>query len=132
MADTNRKVVLIVEDEDLVARMYQAGLAHSSFQVQIARDGEDALLSMEQNIPDLVLLDIMMPKVNGMEVLDRMKADPKLKAIPVIMMSNLSGGQDKELAMSKGATDYWVKRDIQPREIEKRVTEILAKAVPVK
>lgn len=126
MADT-KKTVLIVEDEDIVARMYQAGLAHSSFQVTLARDGEEALTVMKAKKPDLVLLDIMMPKLNGIQVLERMKEDSELKSIPVIMMSNLSSPEDKAQALSKGASDYWVKRDVQPREIEKRVMEIFSK-----
>jgi DNA-binding response OmpR family regulator len=129
MADTstNKKTVLIVEDEDIVARMYQAGLANSSFAIQIARNGAEALEVMKKVKPAIVLLDIMMPKMNGIQVLETMKADPSLKDIHVIMMSNLSSDSDKKMAMDKGANDYWVKRDVQPRELEKRVVEILAK-----
>lgn len=125
MSET-KKMVLIVEDEDLVARMYQAGLAkNEKLDVQIARDGEEALILMEGIVPDLVILDIMMPKVNGMEVLERMKEDERLKNVPVVMLSNLSGEHDEELATQKGASDYWVKKDIPPREMESRIVKML-------
>lgn len=127
MADTPKKTVLIVEDEEIVARMYQAGFANSAFTVAIARDGVEALAMMRKDKPAIVLLDIMMPKMNGIDVLDTMKADASLKDIHVIMMSNLSSDADRKMAIDKGADDYWVKRDTQPRELEKRVNEILAK-----
>lgn len=119
-----KKLLLIVEDEEIVARVYQAGLAKSSFEVQIARDGVEALEMMKKNIPNLVLLDFMMPRMNGIQVLEAMQKDSKLKGVKVIMMSNLSGAEDMELAKSKGAKDYWIKRDIQPNELERRVNEI--------
>lgn len=127
MVNQTQGSVLIVEDEEIVARMYKAGLSQSSFQVVLASNGEEALQKIGEQIPDLVISDIMMPKMNGLELLKRIKADAKLKNLPVIIMSNLSTPEDIEMAKSLGAADYWVKRDIQPRELERRVMEILGK-----
>lgn len=123
----SKKIVLIVEDEDIVAKMYQGGLKNTTFEVQLARDGEEALTMMKANKPAVVLLDIMMPKLNGIQTLEAIKADAKLKDVHVIMMSNLSSEEDKKQAIDKGAADYWVKRDVQPVELVKRVSEILTK-----
>ena len=77
--------------------------------------------------PDLVLLDIMMPEPNGMEVLEKILADPKTKDIPVVMLTNLSGVHDAKLALSKGAVDYWVKKDAEPKKLGSKIREILEK-----
>jgi len=76
--------------------------------------------------PTLILLDIMMPKMNGIEVLEKLKADPETKVIPVVMLTNLAGQQDAELALSKGAVKYIVKSEYEPKQVADMVKEILA------
>lgn len=127
--DRQAKVVLVVEDEDLVAQLYERTLKDEKIAVQVARDGEEALTMLKQGgKPDLVVLDIMMPKINGMRVLEEIKADEKTKDVKVIVLSNLSGELDMKLAVEKGALDYWVKSDVPPKEMLKRVKKILGLA----
>lgn len=121
----NQPVVLIVEDEDLVARMYQTNMQHAGFNVQIARDGEEGLEMVRKLKPGVVITDIMMPRMNGVQLLDEIKADQALAKTPVVILSNLSGEYDKELAMGKGAVGYWVKKDLPPKQMEAEVKKIL-------
>jgi len=76
--------------------------------------------------PDLMLLDIMMPKMNGLEALDKLKADPETKSIPVVMLTNLAGQQDAEMALQKGAIKYLIKSDYEPKQVSDMVKEILS------
>jgi len=121
-----QKKVLIVEDEPLVARMYQKSLEASGYTAILAMGGEDGLEKIENEKPDLVLLDIMMPEPNGIEVLKKLKSNESTKKIPVVMMSNLSGKHDAELALSKGALDYWVKKDSDVSKIGNMIGEVIA------
>jgi len=117
--------VLIVEDEDLVARMYDKALKFEGFDVTIALGGQDGLEKVKTIKPDLVLLDIMMPEPDGMEVLEKIKTDDEVKDIPVVMLTNLSGKHDAVLAAERGAADYWVKSDINIKDLGKMITDII-------
>ena len=117
--------ILIVEDDPLVSRMYQKVLGFEKLEVISASDGREGLDLAREHHPDLILLDIMMPKMNGMEVLDRLKKDPELKSIPVIMLTNLSGTQDAEIALEKGAVAYLVKSQYRPREVATKAKEVM-------
>lgn len=117
--------VLIVEDDPLISRMYQRVFGFEGFEVEMARDGEQGLEKMKDSKPDLVLLDVMMPKVTGIEVLEEMKATKSLKSIPVIVLTNLSGMKDAETAIEMGAVKFIVKSDNKPTEVVKQVREIL-------
>lgn len=119
---------MIIEDEPLVARMYQKTLSNEGFKVTTAIGGQEGLARVKNDKPDFVLLDIMMPEPNGMQVLEKLKSDPDTKDIPIVMLTNLSGKHDAELALKKGADDYWVKKDIRPKGIEVKIKEILAKS----
>src|SRR3972149_4319618 len=82
--------VLIVEDEDIIARMYQEALKFDGFDVTVALGGLDGLTKVKSEKPDVVLLDIMMPEPDGIEVLEKIKADPDIAGIPVVMLTNLN------------------------------------------
>jgi CheY-like chemotaxis protein len=118
--------LLIIEDDPLMSRMYQKIFTFEGYEVDVASNGEEGLVKIKSNRPNLVLLDIMMPKMNGLEVLDRIKADPEIKAIPVVMLTNLAGIQDAETAMAKGAVKYIVKSEHEPKDIVNMIKEILA------
>jgi len=120
--------VLIIEDEPLVARMYEKTLSFSKFQTVTAIGGKEGLEKAFSEAPDVILLDIMMPEPDGMEVLAKLKADSKTINIPVIVLTNLSGRFDNELALSKGAVAYWVKKDAKPENIGAKIREILEKS----
>ena len=117
--------ILIVEDDPLIARMYQRVFKFENFDVDMARDGEEGLAKMKKNIPTLVLLDIMMPKLSGIDVLKEMKDDEKLKKVPVVVLTNLSGMKDAEIAIELGAVKFIIKSDNKPTQVVKQIKEIL-------
>ncbi len=118
--------ILIVEDDPLMQRMYQKVFSLEKYEVTTADNGEDALLKVHASRPHLILLDIMMPKVNGLQVLEKLKSDPDTKTIPVIMLTNLAGTQDAENALEKGAIKYIVKSEYEPKSIVNMVKEIVS------
>ncbi len=124
MADQVKKI-LILEDDDLISQMYLASLAGAKFEVKLEKDGESGWNTMQTYVPDLVIVDFMMPKLNGIEVLQKMRADARLKSVPTIMMSSLMDDADKQKAISAGATAYWVKNEVSMADFEAKITELL-------
>lgn len=120
--------VLLVEDDPFLVRMYQISFNKIGYLVLLARDGVEGLKKASTEKPDLVLLDILMPKMDGMEVLRRLKADPETSSIPVVLLTNLSD-QPKLIEESKalGALDYIVKSKFTPMEVVSRISDILKK-----
>ncbi len=118
--------ILIIEDDPLMRRMYQKIFTFEKYSVTMATNGEDGLVKVKSQKPNLILLDIMMPKMNGLQVLTKLKADPDTKKIPVIVLTNLAGKQDAETAMAKGAVKYIIKSEKDPKEVVKIVKQILA------
>lgn len=117
--------ILIIEDDPLMSRMYEQIFNFDQYEVKVADDGEQGLLIAKEYKPTVIMLDVMMPKLNGFEVLDRIKLDPQLKQIPVIMLTNLSSEQDAQTAMLKGAVKYIVKNKFDPKQVSKMVKEII-------
>lgn len=117
--------VLIVEDDVFMARMYLKIFTHDNFEVEIASNGEEGISKAKNNKPDIILLDIMMPKMNGFQMLEAIMADEQLKNVPVVMLTNLAGDQDIEEARKKGAADYIVKSNYTPRQIIDMVKRII-------
>jgi len=120
------KLILIVEDDPLMSRMYQKIFMFEKYDVAMAANGEEGLEKARQVKPTIILLDIMMPKMNGLQVLDKLKADPDTKGIPVIMLTNLAGEKDAENALLKGAVKYIVKSEYEPKRVVEMVKEIIA------
>mgnify|MGYP001619892369 CR=1 FL=1 len=119
--------ILLVEDDPLMIRMYQRKLLNDGYEVEIAVNGEEGLVKIRSFVPDLVLLDIMMPKLNGLQVLERMKADPSISKIPVVILTNLAGSQeDIERGLELGAVAYLVKSAYRPDQVLGKVKEVLA------
>lgn len=118
--------ILIIEDDPLMFRMYKKIFTFGGFEVEIAADGEEGLQKAKSWKPNLILLDMMMPKMNGLQVLDQLKADPACKATPVIVLTNLAGEQDAETALSKGAVRYIIKSEQDPKSVTNIVKEIIA------
>jgi CheY-like chemotaxis protein len=117
--------ILIIEDDSLMSRMYEKIFTFGKYEVVIAVDGKEGLTKARSSHPTIVLLDVMMPKMNGLQVLEKLKADPKTKKIPVVMLTNLAGQQDAESALSKGAVKYIVKSEHESEEIFDMVQEIV-------
>jgi len=118
--------ILIVEDDPLMSRMYQKIFTFENYEVEMAGDGQEGLDKAREVTPTLILLDVMMPKLNGLQVLEKLKEDPKTKAVPVVMLTNLAGQQDAETALAKGAIKYIIKSEHDPKEVADMVKEILA------
>lgn len=117
--------ILIVEDDPLIGRMYQKIFSANHHKVELANNGEDGLIKISEFRPDLVLLDIMMPKMNGLEVLQKIKALPDVAHTPVVILTNLAGVSDAETALVKGAVKYLIKSDYNPKEVYEIVEGII-------
>lgn len=117
--------ILIVEDETIVSRMYEKALKYDGFDIDSAVGGEEALKKIQESRPDCILLDIMMPGMNGIDLLETLKNDLALRSIPVIMLSNLSGEHDAKHALAKGASDYWIKKDTDINELGDKINALL-------
>ena len=105
--------------------MYQKIFKFEGFEVETAFDGEEGIEKVRKFKPTVVLLDIMMPKMNGIQVLEKIKSDPDTKKIPVIILTNLAGQQDAENALEKGAVRYIIKSEHDPKDIVRMVKEIM-------
>lgn len=120
--------ILIVEDDSFLVRMYTSKFTEIGFSVDVAYDGLEGLkLAMEKR-PDLILLDLMLPQLNGIEVLKKLKQDEQTKSIPVILLTNVSEKQEIEKGLSLGAADYLIKAYFTPSEVVGRVKEVLKEA----
>jgi DNA-binding response OmpR family regulator len=118
--------ILLAEDEKQIGDMVAFKLTNSGHQVLRARDGEEALTLATGERPDLVILDVMMPVLNGFEVLRRLKADPELSATPVIMLTAKGRERDVLAGLSAGAVDYIVK-PFSLKELTARIDAALRK-----
>jgi CheY-like chemotaxis protein len=118
--------VLLVEDDPMVSRLYERVLTAGGHEVMLAMDGDEGITMAFSDKPDLILLDIMMPKKNGMEVLEELKKDNQTKEIPVIVLTNLIGDANAEEAMGKGAERYIEKVAYEPKQIQDIVGQVLA------
>ena len=92
----------------------------------MAGDGQEGIEKAKTAKPTIILLDVMMPKMNGLQVLDKLKLDPDTKSVPVVMLTNLAGQQDAETALAKGAVKYIFKSEYEPKQVVGMVKEILA------
>lgn len=122
----DRKKVLVVEDDVFLTNIYRAKLNGVGFIVEAAVDGHDAISKLELFEPDFILLDIVMPKMNGFEVLRNIKAEPKWKNIPIMVVSNLSDNSDIQKARELGAVDYVVKINTPIEHIVEKVQYFLS------
>ncbi|MCH8748706.1 response regulator [Patescibacteria group bacterium] len=117
--------LLLVEDDALLVRLYQKKFTKDGYEVVSAKDGEAGLALIDKEQPDLVLLDIMMPKLSGLEMLERIKANPATRSIPVVILSNLGGEEEQERALELGAVAYIVKANNDPAKVSAKIREIL-------
>lgn len=118
--------LLIVEDEKALADALRDQFAREGYKVELVREGSAALQAIKKDVPDIVLLDILLPGKNGHEILAEIKADPELKNIPVIMLTNLDSDEDVKKSLILGAADYFVKADHPIKEIVEKVKEYSA------
>jgi len=126
MDESTAKKILLVEDDDALANVYLTRLAGEGFLVHRVADGEDALAAAKDHKPDLILLDVMMPKISGFDVLDILRNTPETANIKVIMLTALSQDADKQRAQSLGVDDYLVKSQVVISDVVDRIKAILA------
>lgn len=124
---TKEKKVLIVEDDSVLGSMYKIKFETSGFHVTVATNGADGLEVARKNSFDIILLDIIMPQLDGFSVLAELKSDAKTKEIPVIMLTNLGTEEDKKKGKEMGAVDYVVKSSLTPTQVSDKVKEFLEK-----
>jgi len=120
-----KQKILIIEDDGFLASIYAQKLELEGFEVAFATNGEDGLKLAQKDKPDLILLDLLMPQMDGFEVLEKVKADPTIKDIKVLVLSNLGQKEDVDRCMKLGAVGYMIKAHSLPEETVKRIKEIL-------
>jgi DNA-binding response OmpR family regulator len=121
----NMKKIIICEDEQVLQKALSIELLGAGFEVMSAMDGEAGLALIKKDLPDLVLLDLMMPKMPGFEVLKKLKEDETTKHIPVIILSNLGQDEDRKKGLELGAADYYVKSATDLSLLTEKIKNIL-------
>lgn len=120
-----KKKILLVEDDKFLSEMYSTKLTESGFDVETAFDGEEGLSKAGEFGPDLILLDIVLPKKDGFEVLKELKAEDKLKNILVIALTNLGQKEEVQKGFDLGANDYIIKAHFTPTEVVAKAKKLL-------
>ena len=120
-----KQKILIIEDDGFLASIYAQKLELEGFEVAFATNGEDGVKLAQKDKPDLILLDLLMPQMDGFEVLEKVKADPAIKDVKVLVLSNLGQKEDVDRCMKLGAVGYMIKAHSLPEETVKRIKEIL-------
>jgi len=119
------KSILLVDDDLTLREMYSERLKAEGFVVEMAKDGEEALSKASEMHPNIILLDIMMPKINGLDVLKKLREQDETKAIPVIVLTALIQDREKMESITRGADDYIVKSETMPGEVIQKVKDLL-------
>ena len=124
-----RPTILVVEDEDALATLLQYNLEKEGYQVLVAGDGEEALVSVDEKLPDLIVLDWMLPKISGIEVCRRLRQRPESRNVPIIMLTARGEETDRIRGLDTGADDYVVK-PVSMSELAARVRAVLRRLRP--
>ncbi|MDO8633158.1 MAG: response regulator [bacterium] len=117
--------ILLIEDDPLLIDIYSTKLKESGFEVTVAEDGEKGLKSLEGAMPDLVLLDIVLPKQNGWEVLSKIRQNDRFKGLKVVLLSNLGQKEEIEKGLSLGADRYLIKAHFTPTQVVQEIQKLL-------
>lgn len=116
--------ILIIDDDVFLAGIYGRYLNENGCEVRMARSGEDGLKQLEREIPDMVVLDLLLPEMDGFEVMETVKLHPDLERLPMVVLSNLGQREDVERAKECGAAAYLIKAHSAPQSLLRRVREI--------
>lgn len=119
------KKILLVEDDKFLSEMYATKLTASGFDVEVSFDGQDALTKIKEKKPDLILLDIVLPKMDGFELLQFLRKDDSTKEILVIILTNLGQKEEVEKGLKLGANDYIIKAHFTPTEVVAKAKKLL-------
>ncbi|MCK4592376.1 response regulator [Candidatus Parcubacteria bacterium] len=124
--DQNKKTkVLIIEDDSYISDMYRIKFESENFEIAVANNGIEGIKFLEKVVPDIILLDVVMPKVDGFSVLKTIKKNPKLNKIPVVLLTNLSQKENVERGFELGASSYIIKAHFTPSEVVEKIKEVL-------
>lgn len=126
MNKTNHKQVLIVEDEAFLLRTLTKHLEELNYQIETAMNGQEALTKIAESMPDLILTDLVMPKMDGFDFLERLKSNPEYKRIPVVVITNLAASSDEQRCRELGIEGYFTKSDTPLIEIEGIIKKYLS------
>ncbi|MFH1523015.1 MAG: response regulator [Patescibacteria group bacterium] len=121
----SKKKILVIEDDTMICSMYKTKFEHDGFEVFSANSGMAGLEIARKERPNLIMLDIILPQLDGFSVLEELKKDSKTKMTPVIMLTNLGTDEDKVKGERLGAADYLVKASLTPAQISKKIKEYL-------
>lgn len=128
MSDESPKTrILVVDDDQTLLDMYKERLTASGYEVITAVDGKDALAKAVDYLPHCVLLDILMPEVNGFDVLENIRSTDETKNIPVIMLTALVQDSNRQKGLADGADDYIVKSETMPGEVIAKIEQVIKK-----
>lgn len=119
--------ILIIEDEKFLAEMYTDKFSQSGYKVILALESEEGIKIAKKEKPDLIILDILLPRENGIAFLKKLREDPEISAIPVIAFSNYDVPETRKQAAELGAKDYLIKTDYTPKEVVDKVATYLKK-----
>jgi DNA-binding response OmpR family regulator len=119
------KKLLIVEDDTMIASMYKTKLEQEGYMVYTAENGAQGLSMALSQKPDLILLDIIMPQLDGFTVLQELRSNASMKKVPIIMLTNLGTDEDKKKGSQFGASDYLVKANLTPTQVGEVVKKYL-------
>jgi len=118
-------LVLLIEDDTFLGNIYKTKFEMEKFKVIVATDGLEGLEMAKKKKPDIILLDILMPKMDGFEVLENLKKDKSLASIPVVLLTNLGQKDDVDKGLGLGAVDYLIKAHYKPSETVDKVKSVL-------
>ncbi|TSC72841.1 MAG: two-component system, OmpR family, response regulator RpaB [Parcubacteria group bacterium Gr01-1014_38] len=124
---TSKGNILLVEDDAFVASMYQTKLSMLGYTIRVASDGEEGWRMLTSEPPDLLLLDVVLPKRDGFEILAAVRKDPKLKDLPILLLTNLGQKPDVQRGLELGANDYIIKAHFTPSEVVEKIEKVLRK-----
>lgn len=119
--------IFLVEDDRSLSKLYQIKLKTSGYLVETAQNGQECLDRINKIQPDLILLDVILPKIDGFTVLKKIKQNPKLKKIPIFLLTNLGQDEDIKKGKSLGVEGYLIKAQFTPAEIVKKIEQVLNK-----
>ena len=119
------KTILIVEDDTILRDLISQKIKKANYDIVVAVDGEEGLKKAKEKKPDIILLDLILPGIDGFGVLEQIKKDPAIDKIPVVILSNLGQKEEIEKGMSLGATDFLIKAHFTLSEIVEKIKAIL-------
>lgn len=119
------KKILLIEDDEFIVKPLAMALKQEGFDLSVAGDGEAALEKLKNEQPDLILLDLVLPKINGFDVLKEIRANSETKNIPVIILSNLARESEIKRGLAEGANDYLIKTNFSLMNLTKKIKSYL-------